>query len=53
MCQIQDGQEKCFCPSGYVGDGKRTEWVLSDLNEGFLNLERNLIEPERALGATT
>jgi len=28
MCQIQDGQEKCFCPAGYVGDGKTTERVL-------------------------
>jgi len=51
MCQIQDGQEKCFCPNGYVGDGKTTEWVPSDLSKEFF-LERKLIEPERALGAT-
>ena len=52
MCQIQDGQEKCFCPNGYFGDGKTTEWVLSDLSKEFF-LERNLIEPKRALGAST
>ena len=30
MCQIQDGQEQCFCPTGYAGDGKTTVQVLFD-----------------------